>query len=202
MNLDFRGYIFKYIRLVFERFRLGYSFIIVSIIFPLKGIKYGKRCKFYGVPLIIRYPGSKISIGNACTFRSDKTVNLASKKRIVIKTFAKSAEIQIGNNVGMNGTAINCLRNVTIQDETLLGFNVTITDTDYHHVDPVLRRSAIPESIPVLVGKNSWLGANVMILKGVSIGKNSVIGANSVVLSDIPHDVIALGNPCRVMKKL
>jgi acetyltransferase-like isoleucine patch superfamily enzyme len=54
----------------------------------------------------------------------------------------------------------------------------------------------------VVIGDNVWLGVNSVVLKGVTIGKNSVIGANSVVTRDIPPNVIAAGNPCKVIKQI
>jgi acetyltransferase-like isoleucine patch superfamily enzyme len=60
----------------------------------------------------------------------------------------------------------------------------------------------MPETSPIYLNDNVWLGVNVVILKGVTIGKNSVIGANSLVLSNIPENVLAIGNPCRVIKKI
>ncbi|NRW82134.1 acetyltransferase-like isoleucine patch superfamily enzyme [Clostridium beijerinckii] len=79
--------------------------------------------------------------------------------------------------------------------------NVTITPTG-HPVDPDLRRPGTQFSIPVRIGNNVWIGSNAVILPGVTIGDNSVIGAGSVVTHDIPENVVAVGNPCRVLREI
>ena len=70
-------------------------------------------------------------------------------------------------------------------------------DSDWHPGDP---RSGDPR--PIVIEDNVWLGAGSTVMKGVTIGRNSVIGAGSVVTKDIPADVIAAGNPCRIIRKL
>lgn len=64
------------------------------------------------------------------------------------------------------------------------------------------RNQGFEQARPITVGDNVWIGASVTILPGATIGKNSVIGAGSVVTKDIPSDVIAIGNPCRVLRKI
>ena len=84
-----------------------------------------------------------------------------------------------------------------IGQEVRCGANTIICDTDYHPDD--WRSGAARE---VIIEDRVWLGANVVVLKGVKIGRNSLIGANSVVTKDIPNNVIAAGNPCKVLKKI
>ena len=67
---------------------------------------------------------------------------------------------------------------------------------------PDLRRGGTQFSFPVRIGDDVWIGANVVILPGVTVGKNSVIGAGSVVTRDIPENVVALGNPCRILRPI
>ena len=69
-------------------------------------------------------------------------------------------------------------------------------------MEPGLRRQAIQFNMPVHIGENVWVGAGAVILPGVSIGNDSVIGAGSVVTKDIPANVVAVGNPCRVLRKI
>ncbi len=82
-----------------------------------------------------------------------------------------------------------------------IGPNVTLISGS-HPVDPGLRNRLWQYTEPVRIGKNSWIGAGVIILPGVEIGENSVIGAGSVVTRSIPADSVAAGNPCRVMRKI
>ena len=90
---------------------------------------------------------------------------------------------------------------IFIGDRVLFGPNVTVA-TASHPVDPELRAKALQYNRDVYIGENVWIGANAVILPGVHIGKNSVIGAGSVVTKDIPENVVAVGNPCRVLREI
>lgn len=90
---------------------------------------------------------------------------------------------------------------IYIGDYTMIGPNVTIAAAG-HPVLPELRQEAYQFNIPVHIGKNVWIGAGVIILPGVTVGDNTVIGAGSVVTKDIPSDVVAVGNPCRVLRPI
>lgn len=90
---------------------------------------------------------------------------------------------------------------IYIGDYTMLGPNVTIA-TAGHPILPELREKAYQFNLPVHIGRNCWLGAGVVVLPGVTIGDNTVIGAGSVVTKDIPANVVAVGNPCRVMRPI
>ena len=90
---------------------------------------------------------------------------------------------------------------VTIGDNVMIAPNVSIY-TAGHPVHPESRNSGYEYGIPVSIGNNVWIGGNVVILPGVSIGDNVVIGAGSVVTKSIPDNVIAAGNPCRIIRKI
>lgn len=90
---------------------------------------------------------------------------------------------------------------IYIGDYTMIGPNVTIA-TAGHPIFPQLRQQGLQFNMPVHIGKNCWLGAGVIVLPGVNIGDNSVIGAGSIVTRDIPANVVAVGNPCRVMRSI
>ena len=90
---------------------------------------------------------------------------------------------------------------VTIGDDCFIGPNVSIY-TACHSIDPIERNTRNEWAEPVTIGNNVWIGGSVTILPGVSIGDNVTIGAGSVVVKDIPADVVAAGNPCRIIKKL
>ena len=90
---------------------------------------------------------------------------------------------------------------IYIGDYTMFGPNVVIA-TAGHPILPELREKGYQYNMPVRIGKNCWLGAGVVVVPGVTIGDNVVIGAGSVVTKDIPSNVIALGNPCRVLREV
>lgn len=90
---------------------------------------------------------------------------------------------------------------IYVGDYTMIGPNVTIA-TAGHPILPVLREQAYQYNASVHIGRNCWLGAGVIVLPGVTIGDNSVIGAGSIVTKDIPANVIAVGNPCRVLREI
>ncbi|WP_366942990.1 sugar O-acetyltransferase [uncultured Victivallis sp.] len=90
---------------------------------------------------------------------------------------------------------------IYIGDSVMIGPNVTIA-TAGHPVDPELRRKVAQFNIPVRIGNNVWIGAGAVILPGITIGDDSVIGAGSIVTKDIPAGVVAVGNPCRVLRPI
>ena len=90
---------------------------------------------------------------------------------------------------------------VTIGDDCFVGPNVSIY-TACHSTDPVERKSRKEWALPVRIGDNVWIGGGVIILPGVTIGDNVTIGAGAVVVGDIPSNVVAVGNPCKVVKSL
>ena len=89
---------------------------------------------------------------------------------------------------------------VTIGDDCFIGPNVSIY-TACHSTDPIERNSRREWAKPVTIGDNVWIGGSVTILPGVTIGSNVTIGAGSVVVKDIPDGCVAVGNPCRVVKR-
>lgn len=90
---------------------------------------------------------------------------------------------------------------IYVGDYTMIGPNVVLA-TAGHPILPKLRPDAYQFNLPIHIGRNCWLGAGVIVLPGITIGDNSVIGAGSVVTKDIPANVVAVGNPCRVLREI
>ena len=90
---------------------------------------------------------------------------------------------------------------IYVGDFTMFGPNVTVA-TAGHPILPELREQVYQYNFSVHIGRNCWIGAGAVIVPGVSIGDNTVIGAGSVVTKDIPSDVVAVGNPCRVLRPI
>lgn len=90
---------------------------------------------------------------------------------------------------------------IYVGDYTLFGPNVTVA-TAGHSIDPELREKGYQYNASVTIGKNCWIGAGAVIVPGVTIGDNVVIGAGSVVTKDIPSNVVAVGNPCKILREV
>jgi len=178
--------------------RRVYTLITIIKYGMYPGIKFGKNISFIGIPKFKNKPGGKIVIGNSCIFLSKPKSNLIGVNRpCIISTQTSIAEVIIGNNCGFSGTVIGAFTKIQLQDNVRCGANTLITDSDWHTDDP---RCGISQ--PILIEKNVWLGEGVKVLKGVVIGENTVIGAGSVVTKSIPTNVVAAGNPCKVIKSL
>ncbi len=110
--------------------------------------------------------------------------------------------VHLGEGVYAN-FGLTCVddTHIYIGDHTMLGPNCTLA-TANHPILPQLREQAYQYNLPIRIGRNCWLGAGVIVVPGVSIGDNTVIGAGSVVTRDIPANVVAVGNPCRVLRPI
>ena len=110
--------------------------------------------------------------------------------------------VHFGKNVYCNfNLTIVDDTHVYVGDNTMFGPNVTVA-TAGHPILPELREQIYQYNIPVRIGKNCWIGAGAILVPGVTVGDNSVIGAGSVVTKDIPANVVAVGNPCRVLREI
>ena len=129
-------------------------------------------------------------IGDGCYIEPPLHANWAGK------------HVHFGNGVysNFNLTMVDDT-DIYVGDYTMIAPNVTII-TGTHPILPELRVHHYQYNLPVKIGKNCWIGAGAIILPGVTIGDNSVIGAGSVVTKDIPANVVAVGNPCRVMREI
>lgn len=151
-------------------------------------------------------------------FNATRPTELEKREKILKEMFAEIGEgcyiePPLHSNFGGRhvhfGKKIYANFNLTLVDDThiyvgdftMFGPNVTIA-TAGHPILPELRRQAYQYNAPVHIGKNCWLGAGVIVVPGITIGDNSVIGAGSVVTKDIPPNVVAVGNPCRVLREI
>lgn len=90
---------------------------------------------------------------------------------------------------------------IYVGDCTMFGPNVIVA-TAGHPILPELREQQYQYNMPVHIGRNCWIGAGAIILPGITIGENTVVGAGSVVTRDLPDNVVAAGNPCRVLREI
>ena len=112
------------------------------------------------------------------------------------------AYVHFGKNVyaNFNLTLVDD-GHIYVGDYTMIGPNVTIA-TAGHPILPELREKGYQYNMEVHIGKNCWLGSGVVVLPGVTIGDNVVVGAGSIVTKDLPSNVVAVGNPCRVLREM
>jgi len=178
---------------------------VLNFLIAFHGIRMGDGWRVYGLPMIQKFRGSRIEIGQRVWIRSWRSSNpLAPNHPVVLATRSSDAEIKIGNDVGLSGTTIVAARSIFIGDRVLIGSNSTVADTDFHpldwfdrQIDPLNGKSA-----PIVIEDDVFIGMNCIILKGVRIGRGSVVGAGSVVTQNIPAGRIAAGNPALVVRDL
>lgn len=110
--------------------------------------------------------------------------------------------VHLGKNVYSNFN-LTCIddTHIYIGDNTMMAANIILA-TATHPILPELREKGYQCNFPIHIGKNCWLGAGVIVLPGVTIGDNTVVGAGSVVNKDLPPNVVAVGNPCRVLRPI
>lgn len=172
-----------------------------------QGVSYGPGLVLLGRPMVNCAPGSRIDIGSGVTLcSSSRQAILGVNHPVILRTARRGAEIRIGDRTGISGGTFVTLCRIEIGPDCTIGANVTVVDSDFHPMDPA-RRHDPPDSdaigiAPVRIEQNVFIGTNTIVLKGVTIGSNSVIGAGSVVTGNIPANVIAGGNPCRVIRPL
>lgn len=156
------------------------------------------------MPVIQRFRGSEIIIGDRAILRSWKTANpVALNSSIVFATRSRNAVIRIGEDVGITSSNIVAAERIEIGNRVLIGANCLIVDTDFHPIDPLVRQEDMTagKTAPVQIGDDVFIGMNCIILKGTCIGNGAVIGAGSVVSGEIPAGAIAYGNRATVQRR-
>jgi len=152
-------------------------------------------------PLLLKGKGS-ISFGENVQIGVTASPNFYSHYAY-LEVRNKQSEIRIDANVSIsNAFSAIAFSKITIEKNVLIGINCSIIDNDGHNLDIDKRNSYDIKTEAVHIGENVFLGDNVTILKGVTIGKNSVIGNGSIVTKSIPENVVAAGNPARVIRDL
>ena len=173
------------------------SVATTEIRFIFMKLRYGKRFSFSGIQRFS--PATDVSIS------SEAIISLGSKVRAHTGTRIKArkgAKIKIGDDVSFN---YNCLvvahDEINIGNGCEIGPGVLFYDHDHDFHGKSIKEKEFRTS-PINIGENVWIGANCIILRGVTIGDNCVIGAGSVVTKDIPPNVVAVGNPCKIIKEI
>lgn len=147
-------------------------------------IKFGDFCSFSF------YPKSKITLGN--------NINLKNSCNIFVKN---NANLTIGDNTFFNNNcSINCLESIEIGENTLFGENVKLYDHNHQYSSNGVEHQKF-NTAPIKIGKNCWIGSNVIVLKGVTIGDNVILGAGCVIHKDVPANSIIINKQEHIIKK-
>jgi acetyltransferase-like isoleucine patch superfamily enzyme len=165
--------------------------LLVTLSLRLSGARVGRRMRIEGSIPITRNLGT-MELGDDIKFR------IEGSARTALRTGALGT-LQIGDDTYINeGTCIVATKRVTIGSHCLIGDNVQIHDSDYHQ----LEQFAAVRILPITIGKNVWIGRNVIILPGVTIGEHSVIGAGSVVTRSVPERMVYAGIPAKKIREI
>lgn len=159
-----------------------------------------------GIPYIMVARGGKCKIGKNFAMNNGIKGNPIGCYQKCTIFVDRGAELIIGNNVGISQTALICTKKIIIENHVKIGGGVCIYDTDFHSLNPDIRKSSEDlkhrKQKEILIKENAFIGAHSIILKGVTIGKNSIVGAGSVVTKSIPDNEIWAGNPAKFIKKI
>jgi acetyltransferase-like isoleucine patch superfamily enzyme len=158
-----------------------------------------------GKPIIQKHPNSIIKIDKGVTLVSNSQGNIAGINHpVILATLNENAFIHLGKDCGLSGATLCCSSQIRIGEYVGVGVNVSIYDTDFHALDPYVRKydSTKILSKSIIIDDFAWIGGNSIILKGIRIGKGGVVGAGSVVTKDIPDLTLYAGNPAKFIKKI
>lgn len=176
----------------------------VQIFAKINRVSIGEHPKFYGSPIFQKWGGSSITIGKNFINRNKFDSNpLGINHPTIFSTRSSKAKLIIGNNVGISGGSICAANSIVIGDNTLIGSNCDIIDTDFHPIPSSKRLKDQNGGIskPIKIGKNVFIGASSIILKGVNIGDNSVVAAGSIVSKNIPYNSVYIAGRIRKNEK-
>lgn len=175
--------------------------------FRYLGVKLGNRSIITNSVFLKLQRGATCQIGDDfVAFSGNNLTPICSNVKMSIDVYA-NASLVIGNGCGISSGTIWATASITIGNYVNIGGNCIIIDGDMHNIDWQARRMDRQQQTSfkrkaIVIEDDVWIGANVVILKGVHIGEKAVIGAGSVVTQDIPAGCVAAGNPCHVIRRI
>lgn len=170
----------------------------------LRGAEIQGGVRLQGRPVITLAPSSRLVLGKGVGLNSSLRSNpLGCFQPCVLRTLAPGAELILEERVGLSGTVICAAKSVRVGAGTIAGSGAMILDNDFHRFDPAQGWVDDREgtAAPVRIGRDVFIGARAIILKGVTIGDRAVIGAGAVVAKDVPAGHLAAGNPAVVRSR-
>lgn len=175
--------------------------LYASLLVRLAATVCGNGLRCMGVPVVNRHPEAELRLGRGLTLYSRPQSNVLQLARPCrLSACCPGAVLTIGDDVSMSGVTIVACDKIRIGDRTMIGAETMIVDTDFHPLNPSQRAQHPTQGArtsPVDIGNDVFIGARVIILKGVRIGDGAVIGAGAVVTHDVAAREIAAGNPAR-----
>lgn len=196
-------YLYKAIRKTAHQLHKILSTLQCQIVFHGNNITFS-NIRSNGIPFVSIAMGGKCTIGKNLSINNGIKGNPIGCNQPCTFFVDRGAELIIGDNVGISQAAIICHQKITIGNDVKIGGGVCIYDTDFHSLNPNIRKSKedmlhkVKKS--VTIGNNVFIGAHSLVLKGVMIGENAIIGAGSVVTKSIPTNEIWAGNPAKFIK--
>ncbi|MBV6510869.1 MAG: 2,3,4,5-tetrahydropyridine-2,6-dicarboxylate N-acetyltransferase [Ignavibacteriaceae bacterium] len=202
-------HIFNYMFRGFYFIRIKVNALVTKLLLPflLKGnkVEMSSRIESNGLP-VIRNKG-KFKIGFNVKLNNGFLYNQIGRQQKCFFIIGDQAELVIGNDVGLSGVAIVCMKSIKIGNNVKIGENTVIYDTDFHSLNFLDRRSSTEDrskirTASVDIGDDVFIGAHTTILKGVNIGERSIVAAGSVVTKNIPAGEIWGGNPIKYIRNI
>lgn len=175
--------------------------------FKVYGIRFGYGLRVYNHLYLKVNKSNLVTIGNNFGFSSGSGYNPLARNVKGAIELEDGASLTIGNNVGISSSCLWIYDFLKIGDNTKIGADCIILDSDAHTLDYKQRMNPITDrpnasKAGIIIGKNCLIGTRCIILKGVTIGDRTIIGSGSVVTKSIPADCIAVGNPCKAIRAI
>lgn len=172
--------------------------LLLYFIYWKEKLSLYKQVSFNGFTVVYKFKKSRIYWGRNMVINSHPLSNLAGMHQRTILVARDGGIIRFGDNISVSGITIYALESVEIGDNTQIGANTIIMDSDFHPLDVMARQKNDRASIrkkPVHIGKDCFIGMNVIICKGTVLGDRCIVGAGSVVCGVFPDDSVIAGNP-------
>jgi carbonic anhydrase/acetyltransferase-like protein (isoleucine patch superfamily) len=187
--------VLKELKLAYQRLRL---------LRKRSRVHVGKRVSIEGTPIIDARRGTRIVIGDEVTLNSsNRGYHLNMYSPVKLLTDRPGAVISIGERTRIHGSCLHAYASISIGRQCLIAANCQLTDGHGHDLsfeDVENRINTIGDCRPIVVEDCVWIGANCLVMPGVTIGRGTVIGAGSIVTKDIPPMVVAAGNPAQIIR--
>jgi hypothetical protein len=177
----------------------------IRLLFAMHSIKWGKGWRIHGAPILQKHRKSTMRFGDGLDLRSSPRSNpLGPNRPIILCTWTANAVLEAGDCLGMTGGTLCAAQRITIGNHVTIGANSTLVDTDFHPLDPTIRKERPQEgkTAPIIIEDDVFVGMNALILKGVRLGRGCIVGAGSVVSHDVAPFSIVAGNPAREIRKI